>query len=650
MNAYSLEKTDAILDELENVARRGDPENLFYTKLLDAAEALLDPVTVLIATTDTPPWILLQRGGAISEQSLASALTKLDTMGVTGTASVTKLDGNSAAEDDHWLVTRFPNNRPTLLLAMRSRNAPTSAPSNRTKNLLNALGEIAEVREMAVASSRADGMVRTTLQRALEITSATNLGALDRGFVEALREAVHADRVSMYEQAQMIACSGTSKFDPRSETVISLEKRIGLVADRTQPQWLQTGSGSTHASDQGMVLYVPCQIHQLNSKDPSATPSPYGLLVEWGTRVGIVDRAQGIAVALPILQQAWNQQRRWLAVPPGVQAKAIQNASVRTSRSLSSRFLVTSVLLAGILGTSFLPYPFAIQADGILEPAKQRYIHAPIDSLIDTILVNDGETVGIDQPLIQLRSPTLDLQIEEVLGQIRALEEKRDGLRIAVNQLTNSSSDVPNQIRISSELKLIDAQQSQATEKLQFLEKERGELLLRAPLHGVVIANDLDRELRNRPLQRGDTLFRIAATDGPWQLQLAIPDRDSGIVEQALRDGPIPIQWGLESGTSHQQTATLSSMRSDVVWHPSRGSHRTAIAAIAEGALAQPALNAATFARIPCGTRPVWYVWSRPLIEFLQKRFWLPSFTSQQAISDSSPPNASSSRAKESIP
>lgn len=650
MNAYSLEKTDAILDELENVARRGDPEHQFYSKLLDATEALLDPTTALIATVESPPWILMQRGAPVLERSLASELSKIEEAIAPVSTDAAANPRPLSSNDGQWFVTRFPSNRPTLLLAIQSRNSATASPSNRTRNLLNALGEIAEVREMAVSVSRTDGVVRTTLRRASEVSEATGMATVDRVFVEGMREAVHADRVSLYERSRMIACSGTTRVDPRSETVINLEKRIESVALKSQPQWLQVNSESPDNSGQGLSLYLPCEVSQSNGASSHAGVPLFGILVEWENKVGIVDRAQGVAIALPILQQAWQQQRRWLQVPPGAQAKAISSASGPTRGGLKSSILVTGILLASILGISLLPYPFAIQAEGVLEPAKQRYIHAPLDSLIDTIFVGDGETVSIDQPLIQLRSPNLDLQIEEVLGQIRALEEKRDGLRIAVNQLTNSSSDVPSQIRISSELKLIDAQQFQAAEKLRFLEEERSELLLRSPLQGVVIANDLERELRNRPLQRGDTLFRIAATDGPWQVQLAIPDRDSGIVEQALRKGPISIQWGLESGTSIQQAATLNSIRSDVTWHPNRGSHRNAIATIPEGSIAQPALNAVTFARIPCGTRPVWYVWSRPLIEFLQKRFWLPSFSYQNTISNPSPSTASSSQSKESIP
>ena len=138
MTDYSLEKTDAILDELENVARRGDPEHQFYSKLLDATEALLDPTTALIATVESPPWILMQRGAPVLAQTLSIELSKIDGAIVPVSGDAASNPRPVSSDEGQWFVARFPSNRPTLLLAIQSRNTPTLSPSNRTRNLLNA--------------------------------------------------------------------------------------------------------------------------------------------------------------------------------------------------------------------------------------------------------------------------------------------------------------------------------------------------------------------------------------------------------------------------------------------------------------------------------------------------------------------------------
>jgi hypothetical protein len=636
MTTFSHAKTDSILDELEGIARKGDPDYRFYPYLLDAIEALIGPSGIAITTTQSPSMVLMKRG-AVSDSDIA------------------ELNSQSNQRATQWLSYEIPRNNPSLVLAVRTTNEDSQQHSTRILNLLNAFVELAEMRELVVESSRRSGLVRSVLPRTAEISSSTSLAGADRIFVETLRESMQADRVALFDQGRMISCSGTSQIDPASQVVQNLEQIISSLSSSSHPQWVERDTQSLASENQGVALYVPLGTNAQGSQNDShgdAQRDPkqdhrdlpqYRLLIEWGSKVGVVDRVQGLAMVMPVIQQAWMQQRRWLSVPEKTRGRAMSRAGSDSNvkanrRSIFSRSLIASAVGALAIGLAFIPYPLEISVEGVLEPVEQRFVHSPTDSLIDSLFVNDGDAVKLSQPLLQLVSPSLNIQIEEVLGQIRALEEKRDGLRIAVNQLSSNTSDVANQIRLSSELKLIEAQRSQADDKLRFLEKERTDLLIRSPLDGVVIASDIERELRNRPLRRGETLFRVAATDGPWQLRLSIPDRESGYVEQKLQDGPIAIRWGLESSAGHRQSATIDSVRSEVLAHPTRGAHRSAIASLASERMDHPVLNATTYAQIPCGNQPLWYVWSRPLVEYLQKRFWLPTRHSTAINPDSKDP------------
>jgi hypothetical protein len=272
-----------------------------------------------------------------------------------------------------------------------------------------------------------------------------------------------------------------------------------------------------------------------------------------------------------------------------------------------------------------IPYPFYIQTQAHLEPTSQRFIHATADSFIQELLVREGQSVQSNQPLVRLRAPNLELQIEEVTGQIRALGEKKNALRVAVNQLSPNTSDLANQTRLSAEVRLIEIQEKHAQDKLDFLDKQRQELLLKSPIQGVVVGGDLSRELSDRPLQRGDALFRVADIHGPWQLKLQVADRDGGYVQEALLGGPIDIDWGLENSTRRGLKAKLISMSPEVDQRPNQGPCRSATASLGESQLERPAIGAIAYARIPCGKQPLWFIWSRPMVEFLQKRFWLNS-------------------------
>ena len=148
-----------------------------------------------------------------------------------------------------------------------------------------------------------------------------------------------------------------------------------------------------------------------------------------------------------------------------------------------------------------------------------------------------------------------------------------------------------------------------------------------APIAGMIVANDLDRELRDRPLQRGDALFRIADLDGEWQLRLFISDRDGGYVQDQLQSASVPIDWGLENGAGQVFRGSLQELSLDVDHRPMKGAYRIGIASLDSKQIDHPVIGSVAYARIPCGYQPLWFVWSRPLVEFLQKRFWLTGTT-----------------------
>jgi multidrug efflux pump subunit AcrA (membrane-fusion protein) len=413
----------------------------------------------------------------------------------------------------------------------------------------------------------------------------------------------------------MIACSGAASIDSNSTTVQELEKSVLGLFQNNEPKLWNAADHQPQAPRYRLLLPWP-------SNSDSLT---HGLLVEWSDPQATIDRVQRASNLLPMINQAWQNQHRWLCLPPQARAQAIGKSASQVPAGRFPKRLALLALLASLVGLAMIPYPFYIQSQAYLEPTTQQFIHATADSFIEELLVGEGQSVQSHQPLVRLRAPNLELQIEELTGQILALVEKKNGLRVAVNQLSVNSSDLANQTRLSAELRLIEIQEKHAQEKLAFLEKQRQELLLQSPIKGTVVGGDLSRELSDRPLRRGDALFRVADLQGPWHLKLLVADRDGRYVQQALLNGPIDIDWGLENSTGRGLKAKLVSMRPEVDQRPNQGPCRSATASIEESQLEQPAIGAVAYARIPCGKQPLWFIWSRPLVEFLQKRFWFNS-------------------------
>lgn len=628
MSDSNLETTDWVLGQLETIARNADPQNQFYPRLTQSLLPILNADCVLLVIVlETKPLVLFSSGHSPDPESLQAALR----LAFAQQPSSVPLDPNPVdpnSPPSHralcapWISVRFPKNNPSKPLAILARfaNPPSHEQLAGAKNLLDALAEIAELREVYVENHRAVGLWKQAILRSEDLANAQSHPQLNRGVVEALRELLQADRVSLFRKdhqaASMIACSGATSIDSNSTTVQELERSVQDLFQSNEPKLWNAADHQPQAPRYRLLLPWP------SSNDDALT---HGLLVEWSDPQATIDRVQRASNLLPMIKQAWQYQHRWLYLPPRARTQAIGKPASQDPAGRFPKRLAGLALLASLVALAMIPYPFYIQTQAYLEPTNQQFIHATADSFIEELLVGEGQSVQSHQPLVRLRAPNLELQIEELTGQIQALVEKKNGLRVAVNQLSANSSDLANQTRLSAELRLIEIQEKHAQEKLAFLEQQRQELLLQSPIQGIVVGGDLSRELSDRPLQRGDALFRVADLQGPWQLKLLVADRDGRYVQQALLNGPIDIDWGLENATGRGLKAKLISLRPEVDQRPNQGPCRSATASIEKSQLEQPAIGAVAYARIPCGKQPLWFIWSRPLVEFLQKRFWFNS-------------------------
>ncbi|RLS71578.1 MAG: hypothetical protein DWH99_07965 [Planctomycetota bacterium] len=627
MSDSNLETTDWVLGQLEAIARNADPQNQFYPRLTQSLLPLLNADCVLLVIVlEAKPLVLFSSGNSPDPESLQAALQ----LAFAQHPPSVRLDPNPVdpssppphrALNAPWISVRFPKNNPSKPLAILARfaNLPSHEQLAGARNLLDALAEIAELREVYVENHRAVGLWKQAILRSEDLTNAQSHPQLNRGVVEALRELLQADRVSLFRKdhqaASMIACSGAASIDSNSTTVQELERSVLSLFQNNEPKLWNAADHQPQSPRYRLLLPWPSNADAL----------AHGLLVEWSDPQATIDRVQRASNLLPMINQAWQYQHRWLCLPPRARAQAIGKSASQAPSGRFPKRLASLALLASLVGLAMIPYPFYIQTQAYLEPTTQQFIHATADSFIEELLVAEGQSVQSHQPLVRLRAPNLELQIEELAGQILALVEKKNGLRVAVNQLSANNSDLANQTRLSAELRLIEIQEKHAQEKLDFLEKQRQELLLQSPIQGIVVGGDLSRELSDRPLQRGDALFRVADLQGPWHLKLLVADRDGRYVQQALLKGPIDIDWGLENATGRGLKAKLISMRPEVDQRPNQGPCRSATASIEQSQLEQPAIGAVAYARIPCGKQPLWFIWSRPLVEFLQKRFWFNS-------------------------
>lgn len=214
--------------------------------------------------------------------------------------------------------------------------------------------------------------------------------------------------------------------------------------------------------------------------------------------------------------------------------------------ALGIGILVTALILALVL----VPYPLKMEADGEFTPRYVTQVFSPYEGDVRGVLRHPGDLVRPGAPVISLYSPDLGQKYMEADSEASKNEEK---VRAIEAMLTRGVST-------QDELRLrMDLETARATAKA----KRVFQTHLREMYHlvggsqaGVYTANagqfedaatrgkpdaawkvlsaDNTNELMHRTVRPNEPLIRLGYTDGPWRVELKLPQRSIGHVLQAL--------------------------------------------------------------------------------------------------------------------
>lgn len=168
--------------------------------------------------------------------------------------------------------------------------------------------------------------------------------------------------------------------------------------------------------------------------------------------------------------------------------------------------LVALLLLGGLLS---VPMHYRIAADCQLQPAKRRYIAAPLDGPLEKANVRPGDTVAAGDLLATINPREIDFQLA-------AKQAERERL-LAVYKGQMSQ-------RKFAESKLTDLERQQVELELALLLHHKEHLEIRSPIEGIVIGDDLARR-EGIPLSQGETLMEIAPID-KMLVEISVPESD----------------------------------------------------------------------------------------------------------------------------
>ncbi len=173
-------------------------------------------------------------------------------------------------------------------------------------------------------------------------------------------------------------------------------------------------------------------------------------------------------------------------------------------------------LLGAFVGTVLIfPIEYKVGADCLVQAMSRRTIAAPFESRLERSNVKPGDVVEKDQILAELDGREIRVKLGESIAAQNAALKKRDqsmvGMRPAELQMAQFEAD-----RLALEVK-----------RLQY---QNDNLLIRAPIDGVVLTGNLERSA-GVPVSTGQKLFEIAPLN-EMRVEIFIPEQEIRHVEK----------------------------------------------------------------------------------------------------------------------
>ncbi len=640
-----VEDIDELLNVLEREAQSTISSGVFFSHLLHRVRLLLDAHSVAILAPTGSAWLTIAHGGDFSETIASSFTLAFDAQVQPASINQTSAQNEvcpatlmglaqvSQATVYWYSVPLRPSNfsKGCLIISLTSAPPPVAVPG--MLELLAAFAEVVSLRQMAELEEFLDhrwGKLQQLCTSLLEGSHKRDHAAL---LVNQLVPIFSAARVSLFNRTslgrvRLDKVSGASTVDHSSQVVRSLIQLAQPTFENHKPRLRQRQE--TNSAVEGPMLgddgtFENAIVLPLTSDFP-AKGFESVLVIEWTDYEHLVAATASVVHMLPTLSLAWLQYRRWQRVPRvlhlwGGDRWSISNWGSRTLAACAFGLLA-------VIGYVFLsaPYPLTIEAVGTIEPKLQRTIFTPLDGYVSELLVDDGQAVDVGEPLARMHSPELELRNEQLVGELRTIQEKRNALQIASNQLNANTSDaLINQNRIAAEIKQLETQTENLNTQLELVREESTKNVLRSPIRGVVVARDLQQQLTSRPVRRGDALFRVVDVDGPWHLKIQVVDRDSGYVLKRPMDPAQPadsLRFVLDSLPGEQFDAQVEWVSRFVQNRNGEGCFVEMHADVDRSIVSKSYMGASARAYFRCEDQPTWFVWCRPLVESVQRRLW----------------------------
>jgi multidrug efflux pump subunit AcrA (membrane-fusion protein) len=475
-----------------------------------------------------------------------------------------------------------------------------------------------------------------------ELHKSLDLQATSLTLVNEARRLVECDRVSLAlpqgSGYRLAAISGLDNVDRRTEQASLLTKVVTASLQTGEALWQGAESTSLAAQiDEPLQAYVDRShtkaigiVPLMRNVSQQGEAACIGALVfeqmtddRWSETLrrraeAVVQYATpAVAHALEhdriFLRQLWTWAGDW---------RKRWNASIRTKSAV-----IGGVVLAMALLLAVVPAPFDIAAKGKVLPGRSWEIFAPQSGTIVNVPVRHGQQVHAGDLLVELSNTEIDVQLSELQGRQRVAQEQLDAYQRAL--LDSGRSGKPrlsagDESRLGGEVLQLRQTLSGLTREIELVREKQKSLAVRAEHAGEVVTWQVEQLLQRRPVQMGQSLLTVIDPQGPWELELSLPERRLKHIDSVGSDA-IEATFMLSTLPGREFRGRVLEIERSAEVRGEEGN--TVLVRVAFDAAELPPLRSDTTvtARLHCGRRSLGYVWFCDLIEAVQTKvlFWL---------------------------
>jgi len=173
-------------------------------------------------------------------------------------------------------------------------------------------------------------------------------------------------------------------------------------------------------------------------------------------------------------------------------ARLRDTGSTKRSRFLKPILTIGSLLL--LFAVNFIPVPFRLNTDCLVQPVSIRFIVSRFDGILQNVLVQPGDHVEQGDVLARLDGRDIEIDQAARAAELKKARKTRDHYLADGNTAAAQIAELDGQ-RIDQQLNLLQ-------------EKEK-HLTLASPIDGIILTGDMKR-IEGSPVGRGQTLFEVS--------------------------------------------------------------------------------------------------------------------------------------------